>query len=67
MFMAYANALINKKEEAVNWLNKSLDFGYAPYPFISKLETFHKVLKDEKGFHEYLNKVKKRAEEFVVD
>ena len=67
MFMAYGYALIDKKQEAVIWLNKSLDFGYAPYPLLLKIEIFHRVLKDQEGFHKYLAETKKRSEEFVVD
>ena len=64
--MAWGYALIDEKEEAVNWLNKSLDFGYSPYPLMLKFEIFHRVLKDHPGFHAYMKEIKKRSEEFVV-
>ncbi len=64
--MAYAYALINEKDEAVKWLEKSLDFGISPYPLLSKWQTFQKVLKDHPNFHEYLAEIKKRSEQFVV-
>ena len=43
--MAWGYALIDEKDEAVWWLNKSLDFGYSPYPLVLKFEIFHRVLK----------------------
>jgi len=64
--MAWGYALIDEKDEAVNWLNKSLDFGFSPYPLLLKFEIFHRVLKDHKGFRDYMEEIKKRSEEFVV-
>ncbi len=64
--MAYVYVLIDEKDEAVNWLNKSLHFGICPYPMFLKWEIFHEVLKDHEGFHEYLKEIKKRSEQFVV-
>ena len=66
IFMALSYTLINEKNEAVNWLKKSLDFGYSPYPLLLKIEIFHRVLKDHKGFHAYMEEIKKRSEQFVV-
>lgn len=63
--MAWGYALIGEKDEAVNWLNKSLDFGYAIYPLLLKFEIFHRVLKDHEGFQQYME-IKKRSEQFVV-
>lgn len=65
-FLATTYALLDEKDEAVKWLNKSLDFGYAPYPLIQKIEIFQKVLKEHKGFHEYMAEIKKRSEQFVL-
>jgi hypothetical protein len=64
--MAWAYALIDEKDEAVKWLEKSLEFGYAPYPFLLKFEIFHRVLKDHHGFHAYMEVIKKRSGQFVV-
>jgi tetratricopeptide (TPR) repeat protein len=64
--MAYGFALINEKDEAVSWLKRSLDFGYSPYPLMLKFKIFHHVLKDHPGFHEYMDEIKKRSEQFVV-
>jgi len=64
--MALGYALIEEKDEAMYWLNKMLDFGYSPYQLLLNLETFHNVLKDHKGFQEYIEVVKKRSEELVV-
>lgn len=66
IIMAYSYALIDEKDEAVNWLNKTLDFGVCPYPMFLKFEIFHKALKDHEGFHEYMKKIKRRSEQFVV-
>lgn len=66
IYMAWGYALIGEKDEAVDWLKKSLDFGLSPYPLLLKFETFHNVLKDHAGFHEYMAEIKKRSEQFVV-
>lgn len=66
LYIAWGFALIDAKDEVVNWLNKSLDFGYSPYPLILKFEIFHRLLKDHAGFHEYMKEIKRRSEEFVV-
>ncbi|MDQ3683488.1 MAG: tetratricopeptide repeat protein, partial [Bacteroidota bacterium] len=65
-FMALSFALINEKDEAVNWLKKTLDFGYSPYPLLLKLEIFHNVLSDHPGFQAYMEEIKKRSEHFAV-
>jgi adenylate cyclase len=64
--MAWVYVLIDEKEEAVNWLKKSLGFGYSPYPLLLKFEVFHRVLKDHVGFHAYMEEIKKRSEKFEV-
>lgn len=64
--MAWCYALIDEKDEAVNWLRKSLDFGYSPYPLLLQWEIFHRVLNDHDGFHAYMGEIKKRSEQFVV-
>ncbi|MCY7351379.1 MAG: hypothetical protein LH606_12045 [Cytophagaceae bacterium] len=64
--MAWGYALIDEKDEAVKWLNKSLDFGYSIYPLMLKWETFHRVLSDHPGFQAYMQEIKKRSEQFIV-
>ena len=64
--MAWGYALIDEKDEAVWWLNKSLDFGYSPYPLLLKWETFQTVLKDHPGFEKYMEEIKRRSEQFAV-
>jgi hypothetical protein len=66
LFMAYGYALINKAEEALWWLNKSLDFGYSPYPLLLKWETIQQVLKNHPAFQAYMEEIKKRSVQFVV-
>jgi tetratricopeptide (TPR) repeat protein len=66
IIMAFGYALIDEKDEAVNWLNKTLHFGHCPYPLMLKFEIFHRVLKDHPGFHSYMEEIKKRSEQFVV-
>ncbi len=66
IIMAFGYVLIHEKDEAVNWLNKTLHFGHCPYPLLSKWQTFQDVLKDHPGFHEYMKEIKKRSEQFVV-
>lgn len=66
LFMAYGYALIGKAEEALWWLNKSLDFGYSPYPLLLKWETIQRVLKDHPAFQTYIKEIKRRSEQFDV-
>ncbi len=66
ILMAWGYALINEKDEAVWWLNKSMDFGFSPYPLLLKWDTFQITLKDHPGFKEYLTEIKKRSEQFIV-
>jgi adenylate cyclase len=64
--MAWGYALIREKDEAVWWLNKSLEFGYSPYPLMLKWKTFHHVLKDHPGFQTYMQEIKRRSEQFII-
>jgi adenylate cyclase len=64
--MAYVYALLNEKDEAVDWLNKTLPFGICPYPMFLKWEIFHQVLKDHPGFHVYMEEIRKRSEIFII-
>ena len=65
LYMAYAYALIDEKEETLKWLNKMLfRFGQCPYPLLLKMEIFHQVLKDHDGFPVFMKEAKKRSEEF---
>ncbi len=64
--MAWGYALIDQKDEALEWLYKNLGFGHCPYPLMLKFEIFHRVLKDHPGFHAYMEEIKKRSEQFVV-
>ena len=66
LLIAWGYALINELDESVWWLNKSIDFGFSPYPLLLKWEIFHLVLKDHAGFHTYMEEIKKRSEQFVV-
>ena len=66
LFMGWGYALIDEKDEAVNWLKRTPDFGYSPYPLLIKLEIFDEALKDHEGFHAYMEEIKKRSEQFVV-
>ena len=64
--VAWGYALIDEKDEAIWWLNKSLDFGFNPYPLMLKWETFQTVLKDHPGFQKYMEEIKRRSEQFVI-
>jgi tetratricopeptide (TPR) repeat protein len=66
IFMAFAYALINEKEEAVKWLNISLKFGYAPYPWVSNISVFQERLIEHDGYIKYLQEIKKRSDAFKV-
>jgi len=66
LIIAWGYALIDEKDEAIWWLNKSLDFGFSPYPLMLKWGTFQTVLQDHPGFQKYMAEIKKRSEQFVI-
>jgi TolB-like protein len=65
-FMAIAYALLDEKDEAVWWLNKSLAFGHAPYPLFSKVEILQRALNHHAGFQSYIQEIKKQSEQFII-
>lgn len=66
LLLAWGYALIDEKDESVRWLNKSIEFGFTPYPLLLKWETLQRALGDHPGFQAYMEEIKKRSEEFVV-
>jgi tetratricopeptide (TPR) repeat protein len=66
IIVAWAYALIGEKDQALSWLNKSLNIGFSPYPLLSKWETFQTVLKECPSFQDYMSEVKKRCDQFKV-
>ena len=64
--MATGFALINEKEEALEWLEKAMRRGFINYPFISRLDPLLANLREEEGFLRLMEEMRARWEHFEV-
>jgi TolB-like protein/Tfp pilus assembly protein PilF len=66
LWMAECYALIGEKEEAINWLQILVDWGFINYPFLNEINPFLENIRGEKRFKALMEKVKHQWENFKV-
>jgi serine/threonine protein kinase len=64
--MAAGYALIEEKDEAIDWLEHATSRGFIHYPFLSEHDPFLENLRGEQRFKELMKKVKHDWEHFEV-
>jgi len=66
VWVAESYALINHKQEALEWLEEAINNQLLNYPFLTKHDRFLKNLHNEEGFKKLMKRVKKEWENFEV-
>jgi TolB-like protein len=66
VWVAESYALINHKQEALEWLEECINNQLLNYPFLTKHDRFLKNLHNEEGFKILMKRVKKEWEDFKV-
>jgi len=66
VWVAESYALINHKQEALEWLEEAINNQLLNYPFLTKHDRFLKNLHNEEGFKKLMKRVKKEWETFEV-
>jgi serine/threonine protein kinase len=66
IFMAESFALIDEKEEAFNWLEQGVKWGFIHYPFLSEHDPFLENVRGEERFKKLMERVKYEWEHFEV-
>jgi TolB-like protein len=64
--IAFCFALIDEKEEALNWLTNAVDWGFINYPYLSEYDPFLENIRDEPRFKKLMERVKHEWENFEV-
>ncbi|MBW1764787.1 MAG: hypothetical protein JRJ23_08625 [Deltaproteobacteria bacterium] len=59
-------ALIDEKEEALNWLENAVNRGFINYPFLNEYDPFLKNIRGEKRFIKLMERVKHEWDFFEV-
>jgi hypothetical protein len=59
-------SMLNKKEEALNWLERGFELGFFNYPFLSKIDPFLENIRGEPRFKKLMERVKHEWENFEV-
>jgi len=59
-------ALIDEKEEALNWLEHMIDRGFINYPFLNERAPFFENIRGEERFKKLMQRVKHEWENFEV-
>jgi TolB-like protein/class 3 adenylate cyclase len=66
IWMAECYALINHKEEAINWIEEAINNNFINYPFLDKHDSFLENIRDEERFKKLMKRVKREWENFEV-
>ncbi len=66
IWMAECYALINKKEESINWIEEGINNHFINYPFLNQYDSFLENIREEKRFKTLLKMVKYEWENFEV-
>jgi non-specific serine/threonine protein kinase len=65
-FVAMGYTMLDEKEIAMDWLEKTVDLGFINYPLLSEYDPFLKKIRGEARFKKLMEKVKSEWERFVV-
>ena len=66
LFFAQAFAMINSKEDALEWLENSINYGFINYPFLNEYDPCLKNIRGEERFKKLMERVKYEWEKFKV-
>jgi non-specific serine/threonine protein kinase len=66
IFMAESYALINEKNEAIDWIENGVKSGFINYPFLIEYDPFLANIRSEPRFQKLMERVKKEREVFEV-
>ncbi|MFC2126438.1 adenylate/guanylate cyclase domain-containing protein [Bacteroidota bacterium] len=64
--LADGYALLNEKNEALKWLERTVDLGFINYPLFTEIDPFLNNLRETTEFKALMKRVKKEWEEFEV-
>ncbi len=59
-------AMLDVKDEALNWLENAVNFGFINYPFLNEYDPFLKNIRGEERFKKLMERVKYEWENFEV-
>jgi serine/threonine protein kinase/tetratricopeptide (TPR) repeat protein len=62
--MAHGYALIDEKEEALDWLENAIDRGFIAYPFLNDHDPFLQNIRGEERFKKLMERIKYEWETF---
>jgi tetratricopeptide (TPR) repeat protein len=66
IWMAEGYALIGEKEEAIDWLEQGINYGFIHYSWLSEHDPFLKNIRGEPRFKKLMERVKYEQENFKV-
>jgi len=66
IFMAECYALIDEEEEAINWIECGVGWGFINYPYLNEYDPFLENLRGEPRFQKLMERVKHEWENFEV-
>jgi hypothetical protein len=64
--MAESYILIHEIEEALDWLEHGVNWGFINYPFLKQYDTFLENIRDEPRFKKLMERVKHEWENFEL-
>ena len=64
LFVAECYALLNEKEEAINWVEYGVGWGFINYPYLSEYDPFLENIRGEPRFKKLMERVKREWEDF---
>ncbi len=64
--MAECYALLDEKEEALEWLELAVNKGWLNYPFLNEIDPFLQNIRGEERFKKLMETVKYKWENFEV-
>jgi hypothetical protein len=66
VWMAESYALIHEKEEALDWLEHGINWGFVNYTFLNNYDRFLDNIRGEPRFKKFMKRVKHEWENFEV-
>ncbi len=66
LWMAEGYALIGEKDEAINWLEEGMKWGFINYPFLNETDPFLENIRGEPRFKKFMERVMHAWENFEV-
>jgi len=58
--------LIDEKDEAIDWLEEVVKWGFINYPFLNEIDPFLENIRSEPRFKKLMKRVKHEWENFEV-